>query len=149
VKRERKEKHFIKKPDYPGGDKGMSAFIRENLRYPEEALKNRTEGIVRIRITIDHKGTVTQTHIIDHLGNGCDEEADRVVRLLQFRVPNNRGVRASFHKTLNIHFQLPPSMRPIGGMQYQYVQKGKKEESEEKKSSVSGGYSIKLTRPGV
>ncbi len=124
----------------------MSEFIRMNLRYPEEALKNRTEGIVRLRITIDHKGKVNQTRIIDHLGNGCDEEAERVVRLLQFRVPNNRGVRASFHKTLNIHFQLPSSMRPIWGVQYQYVKKENKEAPKEEQKPDSGGYTIRISK---
>lgn len=134
----------MKKPDYPGGDRGMVEFIKQNLRYPEDAMKHRIEGIVRIRITIDHRGKVTQTRIIDHLAHGCDEEADRVVRLLQFRVPNNRGVRATFNKVLNIHFQMPEALRPIGGIQYNYV--GNDPVSEKKEEVRSGTYTVTIRK---
>ena len=110
MKRERKDKHFIKKPEYVGGNKAMSKFIKQNLRYPEEALKNKVEGTVRIRITINYKGEVVQTHISDHLSKECEDEARRVVSLLKFSVPKNRGVKASFNKVLNIHFKLPAKL---------------------------------------
>ena len=44
-----KDKKFLILPSYPGGKQAFLDFITENLRYPEEALKNnifrRTLGI--------------------------------------------------------------------------------------------------------
>ncbi|MBX2815292.1 MAG: hypothetical protein KTR24_04830, partial [Saprospiraceae bacterium] len=38
---------------------------------------------------------------------GCDEEAQRIVRLLQFKVGKTRKLRTQFHKTIRIRFKLP------------------------------------------
>lgn len=110
MKKERKDRHFIKKPRYPGGPKALKAFVGKRLRYPEEARKKGVQGTVTVRYTINQKGEVVDTRIIAGLGHGCDEEAIRVVKLLRFEVPKN-PVRALFHKTIHIHFHpgKPPS----------------------------------------
>ena len=91
MKKEKREKDFRKKPIYPGGNSALKQFIKDNLQYPEEALKNKVEGGVIVQFTIDHLGKVTHTKVISGLGYGCDEEAQRVIRLLTFEVPKNRG----------------------------------------------------------
>jgi hypothetical protein len=37
--------------------------------------------------TVDYKGKVTEAGIIAGIGHGCDEEALRIVRSMQFKVP--------------------------------------------------------------
>lgn len=103
----RKDKSFIKKPIYTGGNAAMRNLIRENLVYPKEALQKSIEGTVSLKYTIDHKGNVTDTHIIAGLGYGCDEEAVRLVRMFKFEVPKTRGVKVAFHKDIHVHFRLP------------------------------------------
>jgi protein TonB len=112
MQKEKKDKHFIKKPVYPGGPKAMREFIRQNLRYPEEALKAKVEGSVTVRYDIDHLGKVVDAKIIAGLGYGCDEEAIRLVHLFRFEVPKTRGVRVRFHKNIHIHFRLPKQKAP-------------------------------------
>lgn len=107
MKKELNEKHFIHKPQYPGGPKAMHAFLKTIQQYPKAALQHKIEGVVRVRCTIDYKGFVTDTKVMTHLGHGCDEEAQRMVRQLKFEVPKNRGVKVLFHKNLNISFKLP------------------------------------------
>ena len=107
MKKERKSKHFIKKPTYEGGPTAFKAFISQHLHYPKAALEGKVEGTVFVRYTINHKGKVIDTKIISGVGYGCDEEAARIVRLLTFKVPRNRGVKAIFHKNVQIHFRLP------------------------------------------
>jgi protein TonB len=103
----RKPESFIRQPNYPGGKKAMDEFIRSNLRYPEEALKNRIEGTVAVNADIDVQGKVTTTKVKHGIGYGCDEEAKRVVRMLQFEKKKYRGLYVMFHRTINIHFKLP------------------------------------------
>ena len=137
MKKESKDKHFIKKPIYEGGPKAMKKFIAENLRYPKEALENKIEGTVYVRYDIGAKGKVTGAKIIKGLGYGCDEEAMRLAKLLKFKVPKTRGVRVVFHKNIQIHFRLPKkkTIPKTTAIQYSYVEKKKPQETENKKSN--------------
>ena len=107
MKRTKKDKHFIKKPIYEGGPLALRQFITKNLRYPKEALQEKIEGTVVIRYSINYKGKVVASKIISGLGGGFDVEAKRLVHLLVFTAPRNRGIKALFHKDLQIHFKLP------------------------------------------
>jgi TonB family protein len=107
MSKERKDKHFLHKPQIEGGSTAIKKLVTENLQYPKEALEARVEGTVHLRYEINHKGIVTSARIISGIGYGCDEEAIRLVKLLQFQIAKNRGLRAIFHKTISIHFKLP------------------------------------------
>jgi len=116
VKREKKDKHFIKKPVYPGGLKAMRKFIFQELKYPAEAIEHKIEGTVRIKYDIDYKGNVVGVFVQNSIGYGCDEEAERIVRKLKFNVAKTRKTRVIFHKTIQIYFKLPkvkPVMKPV------------------------------------
>ena len=107
MKKGRKDHQFIKKPYYEGGMTAMKAFIKKELSYPPTALQQKIEGTVYIRYTINYKGKVIDAKIVSGIGHGCDEEAIRLVKLLEFNVPKNRNLKAVFHKNLQIHFKLP------------------------------------------
>ena len=135
--KETKDKHFIQKPQYEGGLKAMKKFISENLKYPKAALENKIEGTVHIDYKVSHKGQVLDAKVISGLGNGCDEEAIRLVKMLKFSEARNRKIRATFNKKIQIHFRLPkakPVAKPqiklqskfqnqtsTSDLQYQYV----------------------------
>jgi TonB family protein len=103
----KKDKHFIHKPEYPGGPKAMTDFIYKNLRYPPEAVADNVEGIVLVDYDIDHKGHVVETRVLQGIGHGCDEEACRVVKMLRFEVRKNRGLNVLFHQKARIQFKKP------------------------------------------
>ena len=107
MKKERKDKHFIKKAYYKGGSKALTEFVLKNLNYPQEAWDNQIEGTVHARYDINHRGKVTKIKILNSIGYGCDEEAKRLIRLLEFEVPKSRGLKLTFHKTIHIHFRMP------------------------------------------
>ncbi len=121
MKKERKEKNFIKKPVYPGGSKAMKAFVNEHLQYPEEAAKHGIEGTVSLRYRINHEGKVDHVDIISGLGYGCDEEAVRVVKLLRFQVDKVRKLRVTFHKNIHVHFKKPKVKQRKQEIRYQYT----------------------------
>lgn len=122
LKKEKKDKNFLHKPVYPGGPSTMMAFIKENLQYPLEAKVLKLEGTVHVRFSIDHEGNVPEAEIISSpIGGGCEEEAIRVVKLLKFDVPKNRGLKVLFHKKLDIHFKMDTHPNPA--IKYQYTLK--------------------------
>ena len=113
MKKERKDKDFIKSAYYEGGKVALQAFVKKELRYPAEALKAKVEGTVSVRYTVDYKGNVIEAGIISGLGYGCDEEALRIVRSLQFKVPNDGKIKSKYTLKLHIHFRLPGSGKDI------------------------------------
>ena len=139
MKKERKPEQFIHHPGYPGGTDAIREFIRNNLRYPEAAMKNKIEGTVVVAYEIDYQGDVIDTKIKSGIGYGCDEEAMRVVKLLKFGVAKHHKLRVTFHKTINIHFRLPQAKKQGTQYVYNYVEKKK----EEKKSY---NYNISFNR---
>ena len=111
----------------------MDEFIKKNLRYPEEAMQHKIEGTVAVDIDIDVYGKVSTAKVKHGIGYGCDEEAMRLVRLLQFDKKKYQGLYVMFHKTINIHFKMHEAAPPI---QYSYQYK-------EKTSGTTYNYSIK------
>lgn len=107
MKRKTKPETFIRKPIYPGGKKALDEFIRSNMHYPEEALKQKVEGSVKITYEVDVFGAVSHTVVKGGIGYGCDEEALRLVKLLRFEKKKYRGLHVVFHNTILIHFHLP------------------------------------------
>ena len=100
----------------------MDEFIKKNLRYPEEALQQKIEGTVAVEIDIDVFGKVTSAKVKHGIGHGCDEEAIRLVGLLQFDKKKYKGLYVVFHKTINIHFRLHDAAAPVR-LAYQYKEK--------------------------
>ncbi len=100
----------------------MDEFIKKNLRYPEEAMENKIEGTVAVEIDIDVFGKVSTAKVKHGIGHGCDEEAMRLVMLLQFEKKKYKGLYVMFHKTINIHFRLHEASKPVQ-FSYQYKEK--------------------------
>ena len=80
----------------------MDDFIKQNLRYPQEAMDNKVEGTVSVEFDIDIFGDVVETRIKHGLGYGCDEEALRVVRTMPQWKPGKQNGRA-----VNVNYNLP------------------------------------------
>ena len=123
LKKHREPKHFIKTPGYPGGKKALDDFIGKNLRYPAQAIQNRIEGTVFVEFDIDHKGNTKNLSVKTGLGYGCDEEAIRLVELLNYKSFRHRGIKVSFHKTIGIHFNLKKKDTPVQQIAYTYKEK--------------------------
>lgn len=105
-------KNPVKNPEHVDGRKGIEEFVKANLIYPEEALRNNISGTVALEYDVDAYGKVLEVKVIHGIGYGCDEEAIRIVKLLKFHKKMYQGLRVLFHMKLNIHFRLPSS-RPV------------------------------------
>ena len=122
MRKSRDKDSFIKKPEFPGGKAALQKFIKQHLKYPAEALENKIEGKVLVEFKIEFDGTIERVKVISGLGYGCDEEAVRVVKLLQFNSPRNRGSRVSIKKKMGINYKLPPPKKQQV-IQYTYTAK--------------------------
>jgi TonB family protein len=65
-----------------GGQDGLKKLIKENIKYPEAAFWDKIGGEVVVKFTVDEIGNVTDVEIDKGVRKDLDDEAMRVIRLL-------------------------------------------------------------------
>ncbi len=65
---------------YPGGAGQLEAFIKQNLQYPENAVKANMEGIVQVTFTITKDGIHKDFKILRGVSDECDDEVLKVLK---------------------------------------------------------------------
>lgn len=74
------EKVVFKKASFKGGEEALQKYIAENLKYPKAALEQGIEGKLLLFFYVERDGKIREIIVTNHLGGGCEEEAERVVR---------------------------------------------------------------------
>lgn len=93
-------------PSYNGGDAAMSSYLRDNLKYPQEARDAGKQGTVFVDFVVNSKGEVREVVASDVVGEDVDvslkEEAVRVVASM----PGwNAGLQQA--KAVDVSFSIP------------------------------------------
>lgn len=94
-------------PEFPGGMEALTKYLSENIKYPEQAKKDKIQGKVYISFVVEKDGSVADAKVLRGIGGGCDEEALRVVNAMPKWTPGkqrNTPVRVQFN--LPIVFKL-------------------------------------------
>ncbi len=92
---------------YPGGIFQLEAFIKQNIQYPESALKANMEGIVQVGFTITKDGYHREFKVLRGLSDDCDEEVLRVLKKSpnwQPALDHNQPV--AMQETIAVQFKL-------------------------------------------
>ena len=141
----KKPKHFLDKPQYPGGIKALRDFIKSHLQYPEDAMDQRIEGVVTVAYQVSDEGEIENPTVIKGLYPSCDAEAVRLVKLLKYGKAHNRGVRLKSNCKVNISFKLAPTDPVQLAVSYTTTPpKGKKNQQPRPKGE-GGSYTITIT----
>ena len=69
-------------PEYPGGMQAMIAFLQTNMKYPEDAAKQKVEGRVMVQFIVETDGSVSDVHVAKQVFPSLDAEAIRVVQAM-------------------------------------------------------------------
>ena len=91
---EEAEKPFViveQMPQFPGGEREMMKFIKNNLRYPSTAIEMGISGTVTVNFVVGKDGRITRIHVIRGIGGGCDEEAVRILEKMPPWSPGKQG----------------------------------------------------------
>jgi protein TonB len=80
-------------PKFPGGDEYRLYYLRQNIRYPDAAIKGNIQGTVVVVFVVETDGLLTNIEVTRKLGGGCDEEAIRVIRAMPRWEPGKRNGR--------------------------------------------------------
>ena len=87
-------------PEFPGGMEALIKYLSENIKYPEQAKKDKIQGKVYISFVVEKDGSVADAKVLRGIGGGCDEEALRVVNAMPKWTPGkqrNTPVRVQFN----------------------------------------------------
>jgi TonB family protein len=68
-------------PEFPGGLDAFFKFLGKNIRYPANARENGTQGRIIISFVVEKDGSLTDVKVVKGIGDGCDEEAVRVIKM--------------------------------------------------------------------
>ena len=94
-------------PEFPGGEDALYKYLAENIRYPEQAKKEKVQGRVFVRFVVDKDGSVVKSEVLRGIGNGCDEEALRVVNAMPKWTPGKqRGKPVNVQYVIPVNFKL-------------------------------------------
>lgn len=94
------------KPAPLGGLDGFRKLLNKNLKYPKLAIRHQTQGKVYVIFTISKTGEVSDIKIHKGVGNGCDEEAMRVIALSKWTPGKQRGKPVAVRMIQPIVFSL-------------------------------------------
>lgn len=95
-------------PQYPGGPQAMMEYLYQNVKYPEEAMKENIEGRVVVQFVVTKTGEIGDVNIVKGVAPSLDEEAIRVVRGMARFIPGKvGGENVAVWYTLPIAFKIP------------------------------------------
>ena len=94
-------------PSFPGGDKALFEFLKENVRCPKKVIRKGISGRVIVSFFVEKDGSITELKIVknslkDKSGNPCtnssinkrcEKEALRVFRQMPKWIPGRQGYR--------------------------------------------------------
>jgi outer membrane biosynthesis protein TonB len=91
---------------YHGGYAAMSGVIVTNFKYPDVAVNERVTGRLVVHFAIDTMGNLVNPKMFKSLCLELDEEALRVISLLQGWLPaTSNGKKIIFYQSLPIVFR--------------------------------------------
>ena len=94
-------------PEFPGGDRALMDFVKDNIHYPAEAKEKGIKGLLYVNFIVEPDGSLSNIKVLKGVGGGCDEEAIRIVESMPKFKPgmqNGEAVRVSY--TIPVIFRL-------------------------------------------
>ena len=94
-------------PEFPGGMSAMIDFLQTNLKYPEDAIKQKVGGRVMVMFVVETDGSLSNVRVARKVFPSLDAEAVRVVKAMPKWKPGKekgRPVRVNF--TLPVVFNI-------------------------------------------
>ena len=96
----------ITMPEFPGGDVGLSKYLAENVKFPENAKKDSLSKKVFVQFVINQEGDVENVKVVRGVDKAFDKEAIRVVESMPKWEPAKQfGKPVKFTHTIAVAFK--------------------------------------------
>ncbi|WP_026902693.1 TonB family protein [Pedobacter glucosidilyticus] len=95
-------------PVYLDGLEGLEKLMKENLKYPKNALENNIVGLIHLDFIVEKDGSLSDISITRNVkGSGLGEEAKRLLSLAKkWKSGVKNGEKVRVNRRLNITFSL-------------------------------------------
>ncbi|TCC97626.1 M56 family metallopeptidase [Pedobacter hiemivivus] len=137
-----------KQPTFAGGFEQFYAYLKKEIKYPAEAVKNNVQGKVFLSFVVEIDGDLTNIKVERTLGSGTDEEAVRVLEESPKWIPgtqNSRPVRVKYN--IPITFSLNKEGNQSGKSQGQINNNNSNGPSFSSNNITVTGYGTKTANP--
>ena len=92
-------------PEFPGGMEALNTYLRNNIRYPQEAQKAGIQGRVIIQFIVSKDGSITDAEVVESVDPQLDTEGLRLIKNMPRWKPGMRkGQAIRVKQTLPIRF---------------------------------------------
>ena len=95
-------------PEYPGGMQALFEFLKENIKYPEDAQKQKVEGRVLAKFVVETDGSISNIEVVKHAFPSLDAEAVRVIQAMPNWTPGKQkgqAVRVKYVVPINFNLK--------------------------------------------
>lgn len=89
-------------PQYPGGQIAMLKYIMENIKYPEQAMKEGIQGRVTVSFIVEKDGSISNVRPVLSVHPLLNKEAVRVVKSMPKWSPGKQK-----GKPVRVQFNVP------------------------------------------
>ena len=92
-------------PEFPGGMPAMIEFLQTNLKYPEDAIKQKVEGKVMVMFVVETDGSISNVRVARKVFPSLDAEALRVAKTMpKWKPGREKGRLVRVNYTLPVVF---------------------------------------------
>ena len=99
-------------PTYVGGNEAMRSYLKDNLKYPKDAVDKENEGLVFVDFVVDKNGIVREVEVTEETNENVDasfrSEAARVVSSMPKWTPGRQHGKA-----VDVKFSVPISFEVL------------------------------------
>lgn len=94
-----------KMPEFSkGGEDGLNEYLARKIKYPKKAIQKMVSGKIMTSFVVDSSGQIANLKLLQGIGEGCDEEALKVIREMPKWSPGIQNGRK-----VNVRYLLPIS----------------------------------------
>lgn len=93
--------------EFPGGKSEWTRYLQKNLHYPDQAIDNGTQDVVRVQFIVDKEGNISEVQALNDPGDGLAEEAVRIIKKgPKWKPAEQNGQKVIFRNIQAITFRL-------------------------------------------
>jgi TonB family protein len=81
-------------------------YLKNNIRYPKKEIEDGTEGYVKVLITVEKNGTVSNVLAIEGNNNDFSKEVVKTLRNARFQPILQNGYAARYNLIIPVNFKL-------------------------------------------
>jgi TonB family protein len=90
----------------PNNGENLTTVLEENIKYPEDATENDITGIVRVELTVDRNGSVSEAKVMKSPDRILSDEVMNAIKSIHFEPVIQNGYALRYKIIIPVRFDL-------------------------------------------